>query len=53
MAARKAAKKTMARKTMKKTRGGAVNAFLPAPQPVEGLLVPAVQKVREASSRSQ
>ena len=49
MAAKKPAKKSMGKKAMKKTKGGAVDAFMPAPTQGQGLLLPAVQKVREAA----
>jgi len=51
MAAKKSAKKAMGKKSMKKTKGGAVDAFMPPPtQQGAGLLLPAVQKVREAAN---
>ena len=49
MAAKKPAKKSMSKKSMKKTKGGLLPAVNVA-MPVNGMLLPAVQKVREAAN---
>jgi hypothetical protein len=48
MAAKKPAKRAMSKKSMKRTKGGllpAVNVAVPS----NGMLLPAVQKIREAA----